>query len=42
MANMKKFKTNQPIHEKTEIVDLTTISDENNQITEKIWSPQEQ
>jgi len=32
MANMKKFKPNQVIHEKTEIVDLTTISDENKQI----------
>ncbi|KAF0768249.1 ULP PROTEASE domain-containing protein [Aphis craccivora] len=34
MANMKKFKPNQVIHEKAEIVDLTTISDENKQITE--------
>ncbi|KAE9525545.1 hypothetical protein AGLY_014072 [Aphis glycines] len=34
MANMKKFKPNQVIHEKTEKVDLTTISDENKQLTE--------
>ena len=35
MANMKKFKPIQAIHKKTEIaVDLTTISDEDNQMTE--------
>jgi len=32
MAKMKKFKPNKVIHEKTEIVDLTKISDENKQI----------